>query len=80
MSSLQIKLIIAAFLLAVSAFGGYTYYIYHKGETAQSNKQATEQLKTEVKIRKTYEKIDKQTPYGADKSVAIDWLYQHAVK
>lgn len=78
MTGLQLRLILI--LVSVLSIGGYSYYLYHKGEVAQSNKQATEQLKQEVQTRKAYEKIDKQTPYGADKSVAIEWLYNHAVQ
>ncbi|WP_299074778.1 hypothetical protein [uncultured Paraglaciecola sp.] len=34
------------------------------------------QLEHEVKVRKRHEKIDKQTPYNADKSKRFEWMRQ----
>lgn len=80
LSSLQNKLVLALIIIGVLAFGGYTTYVYWKGEAHVEAKQATAQLKQEVKTRKTYEKIDKATPYSAGKSESIDWLRQYGRK
>ena len=77
MFPLKIKLILIAVLAGILSFAGYTAYIYNKGGEAVEAKQATEQLKNEVTVRKSYDKIDKKTPFSADKRDAIEWLYGH---
>lgn len=80
LAALQNRLTIVLVIIGVLAFSGYTAYIYMKGEAHVEAKQATEQLKQEVKTRKAYEKIDKHTPYSAGKSESIEWLRQYGRK
>ena len=75
--TLKIKLIITAVVAGILLFAGYTAYIYNKGEENVKTKQVTKQLENEVKVRKSYDKIDKKTPFSADKSDALEWLYRH---
>lgn len=77
---LQNRLTIVLVVIGVLAFSGYSGYIYMKGMAHVEAKQATAQLKQEVKTRKAYEKIDKQTPYSASKSESIEWLRQYGRK
>ena len=78
MLSLRAKIIIISVLATIVVFASYSYYIYNKGEKQATTTVVTNQLKQETKTRKKYEKNDSQTPFDADKSVAVEWLYQHA--
>lgn len=42
-----------------------------KAEIAQNN------VTVQKKVQKRYEKVDKDTPYNADKLSAIEWLLQY---
>lgn len=78
MLSLRAKVIAITTLVAIVVFSAYSYYLYNKGEKQATTTVVTNQLKQENKTRKAYEKIDSKTPFDADKSVAVEWLYQHA--
>lgn len=66
-------LILGAVMLVLST----SFYSYKAGKDACELRQAEAQLKNDQKVRKAYEKIDKETPFSADKSGAINWLLQH---
>lgn len=61
-------------ILAIMAVAGY---LYHKGGSDERAHQAVEQLKQNAKVRKSYDKIDKQTPFDGDKQHALEWLRQY---
>lgn len=72
---LKIKIYIGVGLACLALFGSYSYYIYNKGKNEVEQKQAVKQLEQEIIVRKKYEKVDKQTPFNADKRESLDWLY-----
>lgn len=53
------------------------YHIFTAGEQVATGKQATAQVKKDIKVRRTNAKIDQNTPYSASKSDAIKWLQQY---
>lgn len=48
------------------------------GETKQELVHVQETVKVQKKVKKTYEKIDRKTPYSSAKSERIDWLFDNA--
>lgn len=52
----------------------------YSGKVKCQAKQEVTQLKHEVKVRRTHEKIDKKTPYAADRSTRFEWLQQNSSK
>lgn len=77
MSSLRLYIILgvaAALLVALTTYG---LYLFHAGEKVYQAKQAVAQLKHDHKIRKDYDKIDKQTPYGGSDSDVAAFLLSH---
>jgi predicted negative regulator of RcsB-dependent stress response len=77
MFSIKVKIIVASVILGLLAFAGYTAYTYNKGKVEAESKQVKAQLKKEIEVRKTYEKIDEATPYSADKHDSIKWLLNY---
>ena len=64
-------------LSAIAALLVIAGIIYYKGGEGERAHQATEQVKHDKKVRKANDKIDKATPFDADKRHAIDWMYQY---
>ncbi len=69
--------ILIAIALSLTAVGAYTLYIYHAGGKAEIATQAIAQVKNDKKVKKDYDKIDKQTPYGGTSADVADFLLGH---
>lgn len=61
-------------IAAVVAFSGYSAWVYNKGGTGIQLRQANEQIKQDDKTTKAHAKIDRATPFSADKKEAGIWL------
>lgn len=68
---------LALIIAGAIAFGGYSTVIYFKGGKAEQLKQANEQIKQDEKTRKSHAKIDRATPFSADKHDAGVWLLNY---
>lgn len=76
--SLRIYLIIAAIYIVVS--GVLAGYIYEKGFSAGKEDAKIEQEKYEKKVKGNDVKIDKKTPFDADRTAQLGWLYGYTVR
>lgn len=71
----QLTLIIAVLL----AFGGYTAYIYNKGQSQAEAKSAIIQIKHEKKVKETFREIENKSPDRDDPYAMAEFLLSHAV-
>lgn len=76
--SLKIKIFILAFLLGGGLLAGFSYYFYKKGKDEAQFRQTINSLENEIKVYKSYEKIDKDTPFNSSKRESLDWLWTKA--
>lgn len=44
------------------------------GKAKCETKQQVKQLEHTVKVKKSHEKIDRKTPYAADRSTRLEWM------
>ena len=76
----DLKLILMLGGAAILVGIGVYWYGRMEGSQLCEARHAQEQLKLEVKARKSYEKIDRSTPFSANRATRIEWLLQHARK
>lgn len=70
---------IAAAVLIVGGFGTAGYSLYHMGQSDSVKTQTVAQKKHEKKRAKEDAKIDRNTPFNADRDAKLKWLQGHAV-
>lgn len=73
-----IRVGIGLVLLIILSFG--SMYFYNAGGDACEARHSKAQLEEEIKTRKKYDKIDKQTPYHKSLADKLDWLLQNGRK
>ena len=67
--------------LAVGALGLYSLGFHNgdsTGEARCTNAHLEAQIKTNDKVHKGYDKIDRKTPFAGNKSARIKWLLDNA--
>lgn len=72
---LNLKLIYAG-LTALFLLGA-VYFIYDKGYNRGKAYCEQAQIKHEQKVKKKYDKIDKQTPFNKSMHDKLEWLFQY---
>lgn len=77
MPQLRLYVILGAVGAVLIALTTYGLYLYHAGEKVMQANQAIAQLKHDKKIRKAYDTIDQQTPYGSDNASVAAFLLSH---
>lgn len=71
------KLNIILVVVILISIATYTGYWFKKGYSTGELKVINAQIDVEKKVRKKHAKVDKQTPFNADKRKSLDWLYQY---
>ena len=66
-------MLIGTLVLTIGAY----FYGRHEGSVACELAHAQAQVEVEKKVRKSNAKIDKATPFSADKRTAIEWLLKY---
>lgn len=69
--------IIIAIVISLIAVGAYTVFFYHAGGKGEIATQAVAQVKHDKKVKKDYDKIDRQTPYGGAAADVAAFLLGH---
>ena len=75
---LRNKYLIGGIVVIASIVALY-YYGKHTGGQQAEIKQAVETVKVINKTRKSYDRIDKETPTNGNRDVGIKWLSKYTV-
>lgn len=70
---------IGVIILCIVFEGAFIYGAYKWGSAACKQEQAETVIKKQDDNRKGDAKIDRITPYGADKRSMVEWLRHHTV-
>lgn len=77
---MTLNLWIISVVLGLALIGGAGYHVYSKGVESGKVIAKAEQDKHEKKVKKNDIKIDKNTPFSADRDTQLKWMYGYTIR